>query len=31
LVLNLLENPPAPNVKLRAAIARMPKLTRKRR
>ena len=31
LVLNLLENPPAPNAKLRAAIARMPKPTRKRR
>jgi uncharacterized protein (DUF1778 family) len=30
LVLNLLENPPAPNAKLRAAIARMPKPTRKR-
>jgi uncharacterized protein (DUF1778 family) len=25
LVLNLLENPPAPNAKLRAAIAAMPK------
>jgi len=24
-VLNLLENPPAPNAKLRAAIAAMPK------
>jgi uncharacterized protein (DUF1778 family) len=31
LVLNLLENPPAPNAKLRAAIARMPKPRRKRR
>ena len=30
LVLNLLENPPAPNAKLRAAIAAMPKLARKR-
>ena len=30
LVLKLLENPPAPNVKLRAAIAAMPKPTRKR-
>lgn len=30
LVLNLLEKPPAPNAKLRAAIARMPKPTRKR-
>jgi uncharacterized protein (DUF1778 family) len=30
LVLNLLENPPAPNAKLRAAIARMPKPARKR-
>ena len=30
LVLNLLENPPVPNAKLRAAIAAMPKLTRKR-
>jgi len=30
LVLNLLENPPAPNAKLRAAIAAMPKPTRKR-
>ena len=30
MVLNLLENPPAPNAKLRAAIARMPKPTRKR-
>ena len=29
-VLNLLENPPAPNAKLRAAIAAMPKPTRKR-
>ncbi len=27
LVLNLLENPPAPNAKLRAAIAAMPKPT----
>ena len=30
LVLNLLEFPPAPNAKLRAAIAAMPKPTRKR-
>ena len=30
LVLKLLENPPAPNAKLRAAIAAMPKPTRKR-
>ena len=30
LVMNLLENPPAPNARLRAAIAAMPKLTRKR-
>jgi uncharacterized protein (DUF1778 family) len=30
LVLNLLENPPAPNSKLRAAIAAMPKPKRKR-
>ncbi|HEY6332548.1 MAG TPA: DUF1778 domain-containing protein [Blastocatellia bacterium] len=30
LVLNLLENPPAPDAKLRAAIAAMPKRTRKR-
>jgi uncharacterized protein (DUF1778 family) len=30
LVLNLLENPPAPNARLRAAIAAMPKPTRKR-
>lgn len=30
LVLELLENPPAPNTKLRAAIAGMPKPTRKR-
>jgi len=30
LVLNLLENPPAPNAKLRAAIAAMPRPTRKR-
>src|SRR5215469_7083862 len=30
LVLNLLENPPAPNAKLRAAIASMPKPARKR-
>jgi uncharacterized protein (DUF1778 family) len=30
LVLSLLENPPAPNAKLRAAIARMPKPKRKR-
>src|ERR1700740_2934153 len=29
-VLNLLENPPAPNAKLRAPIATMPKPTRKR-
>ena len=27
-VLNLLENPPPPNAKLRAAIAAMPKLNR---
>lgn len=31
LVLNLLEEPPAPNVRLRAAIAAMPKPTQKRR
>jgi uncharacterized protein (DUF1778 family) len=31
LVLNLLENPPAPNARLRAAIAAMPKPARKRR
>jgi len=31
LVLNLLENPPAPNAKLRAAIAAMPKPTRRKR
>jgi uncharacterized protein (DUF1778 family) len=31
LVLNLLENPPAPNAKLRAAIAALPKPTQKRR
>ena len=31
LVLNLLENPPAPNAKLRAAIAVMPKPTRRKR
>lgn len=31
MVLNLLENPPAPNAKLQAAIARMPKPKRKRR
>lgn|SRR5690349_9233523 len=30
LVLNLLERPPAPNAKLRAAIAAMPKSNRKR-
>jgi uncharacterized protein (DUF1778 family) len=30
LVLELLENPPAPNARLRAAIAQMPKPTRKR-
>jgi uncharacterized protein (DUF1778 family) len=30
LVLNLLENPPAPNAKLREAIAAMPKPARKR-
>ena len=30
LVLKLLENPPAPNARLRAAIAAMPKPTRKR-
>jgi uncharacterized protein (DUF1778 family) len=30
LVLNLLENPPAPNARLRAAIAAMPKAARKR-
>ena len=30
LVLNLLENPPAPNAKLRAAIAVMPKPTRRK-
>jgi putative transcriptional regulator len=30
LVLDLLENPPAPNAKLRAAIASMPKPKRKR-
>jgi uncharacterized protein (DUF1778 family) len=30
LLLNLLENPPAPNAKLRAAIAAMPKPTRNR-
>lgn len=29
-VLGLLENPPAPNARLRAAIAAMPKLTQKR-
>jgi uncharacterized protein (DUF1778 family) len=29
-VLKLLENPPAPNAKLRAAIAALPKPTRKR-
>jgi uncharacterized protein (DUF1778 family) len=29
-VLNMLENPPLPNAKLRAAIAAMPKHTRKR-
>jgi len=31
MVLNLLENPPAPNAKLRAAIAAMPKPMQKRR
>lgn len=31
MVLSLLENPPAPNARLRAAIARMPKPYRKRR
>jgi uncharacterized protein (DUF1778 family) len=30
LVMNLLENPPAPNARLQAAIAAMPKPTRKR-
>lgn len=30
IVLNLLENPPAPNAKLRAAIRAMPKPARKR-
>jgi uncharacterized protein (DUF1778 family) len=30
LVLNLLENPPAPNAKLRASIAAMPKPKQKR-
>jgi len=30
MVLNLLENPPAPNARLRAAINAMPKPTRKR-
>ena len=30
MVVNLLENPPASNAKLRAAIAAMPKPTRKR-
>jgi uncharacterized protein (DUF1778 family) len=30
LVMDLLENPPAPNARLRAAIARMPKPPRKR-
>jgi len=30
LVLNLLENPPAPNAKLRTAIAAMPKSKQKR-
>lgn len=30
MVLNLLENPPVPNTKLRAAIAAMPKPKRKR-
>lgn len=28
MMLNLLENPPAPNARLRAAIARLPKPTR---
>jgi uncharacterized protein (DUF1778 family) len=31
LVLDLLENPPAPNAKLRAAIAAMPTPTRRKR
>jgi uncharacterized protein (DUF1778 family) len=31
LVLDLLENPPAPNAKVRAAIAAMPKPTRRKR
>lgn len=31
LVMDLLEDPPTPNAKLRAAIAAMPKLARKRR
>lgn len=31
MVLDLLENPPAPNARLRAAIAAMPRLTRKRK
>jgi uncharacterized protein (DUF1778 family) len=30
LVLNMLENPPSPNARLKAAIAAMPKPTRKR-
>lgn len=30
LVLSMLENPPAPNARLKAAIAAMPKPTRKR-
>ncbi|MBI1788619.1 MAG: DUF1778 domain-containing protein [Acidobacteria bacterium] len=30
MVLNLIENPPAPNAKLRAAIAAMPKPSQKR-
>lgn len=30
LVMNLLENPPAPNARLQAAIARMPKPSRKK-
>ena len=29
MVMNLLENPPAPNARLRAVIARMPRPTRK--
>jgi uncharacterized protein (DUF1778 family) len=30
LVLNLLENPPAPNIRLRAAMVAMPRPTKKR-